>query len=382
MEYVADIWSLLVVLLAAFVIGWGAETAQTFISRTLALTILAWLQTAPEFAVEAAIAWDQQRDLMIANLTGSLRLLVGLGWPMIFFVHFFSQGWRTKRFTPVVKLDPEDALSVVFLFLSVIYFFIVLAKHTLTWIDSIFLVLIYGSYLLLTMRLPVHEVEEEDDMPWVSRKILRLSPGGQKLATVGLFAIGGFALYVSVHPFIDTLQRWSVALGISTFVFIQWVAPFLSEFPEKVTAFNWARQEKKAGMALMNMVNSNINQWTMLAAMIPLVFNVSLGRLEPVTLDEMHRKELALTIWQSLLAGLLILNLEFTLFEATLLGVLWLTQFVYAESRGPVTVVYIVWCAVEAAKHLWAFATKRELPRALSDLAALPIFARRPARRS
>ena len=47
--------------------------------------------------------------------------------------------------------------------------------------------------------------------------------------------------------------------------FIQWVAPFLSEFPEKVSAFLWARRVTHAPMALMNMVSSNINQWTLLA---------------------------------------------------------------------------------------------------------------------
>ncbi|MBI4405373.1 MAG: hypothetical protein HY537_14510, partial [Deltaproteobacteria bacterium] len=96
MESIFEIWSLVVLLLAAFVIGWAAETAQTFISRALALSILAWLQTLPEFAVEAVIAWQQQQDLMIANLTGSLRLLVGLGWPMIFFVQFVTQALNKK----------------------------------------------------------------------------------------------------------------------------------------------------------------------------------------------------------------------------------------------------------------------------------------------
>ena len=65
-------------------IAWGAEAAQFFMSQGLALAILAWLQTLPEFAVEADIAWRQDVPNMTANFTGSLRLLVGLGWPMIF----------------------------------------------------------------------------------------------------------------------------------------------------------------------------------------------------------------------------------------------------------------------------------------------------------
>ena len=376
MEHLLDAWSLLVVLLAAFVIGWGAETAQTFLSRSLALTILAWLQTAPEFAVEAAIAWDQQRDLMIANLTGSLRLLVGLGWPMIFFVHFFYQGMRKRKFIPAILLEGEDSLGVLFLFVSVLYFLIVLAKGTLTCWDSVWLCLIYLVYLVLSARLPPQDVEDHSELPWIGRKIVKLKRWPRMLATFGLFFIGGVALYVSVHPFLDTLQRWSVTLGISTFVFVQWVAPFLSEFPEKVTAFNWARQTSKAPMAVMNMVNSNVNQWTMLAAMIPVVFNLSLGRWEPVTLDLMHRNELALTIAQSFLGGLLLLDLEFTLLEATALGALWLVQFVNAGLREPVTWIYVVWSAVEMLKLGFRYLTRKVPPRAFIEVAQLPIFVR------
>src|SRR5436305_6446973 len=83
------LWTFPSILLSAFVIAWGAEAAQFLISQGLALAILAWFQTLPEFAVEAVIAWQagtnpNQIHLMTANFTGSLRLLVGLGWPMIY----------------------------------------------------------------------------------------------------------------------------------------------------------------------------------------------------------------------------------------------------------------------------------------------------------
>jgi hypothetical protein len=80
----AALWTFPSILLSAFAIGWGAEAAQFFMSQGLALAILAWLQTLPEFAVEADIAWRGDVSNMTANFTGSLRLLVGLGWPMVF----------------------------------------------------------------------------------------------------------------------------------------------------------------------------------------------------------------------------------------------------------------------------------------------------------
>jgi len=366
MEVLADSWSLIVILFCAFLIGWAAEAADTFMPRALALSLLAWLQTLPEFAVEASIAWNQQRDLMIANLTGSLRLLVGLGWPLIFFTHFFFQGVRKRKVIREIKLAEEDFLGVVFLFISILYFLIVLYKHSLSCVDSVFLTLIYLVYLFLTTRLPVHDKDEGEDLPWVARKVTALSPNRKIVAVTILFAIGGYGLYISVHPFIDTLQKWSIALGISTFVFVQWVAPFLSEFPEKVTAFNWARQEKKAPLGVMNMVNSNINQWTMLAAMIPVVFSLSLGRFEAVELDHMHWVELALTISQSFLGGLLLLDLRFSLFDATAIFLLWIAQFIWAPLREEILIIYMIWSAFEMSKHLFVYFGNRRLPPAFA----------------
>lgn len=364
--FLLDAWSLVVILLCAFLIGWAAEAAQTFIPRALALSLLAWLQTLPEFAVEASIAWHQERDLMIANLTGSLRLLVGLGWPMIFFVHFFFQGVQKKKFIREIQLEDEDALSILFLFISVLYFILILFKGSLTCVDSIFLIAIYGVYLYLCSKLPAHEEEAIDDLPWIAQKVVVLSPGPKIFATILLFGIGGLGLYVSVHPFIETLKTWALAVGISTFVFIQWVAPFLSEFPEKVSAFNWARQQKKAPMAVMNMVSSNINQWTMLAAMIPIVFNLSLGYFEPVVFDEVHWIELALTIAQSVLGGLLLLDLRYSIWDAAIIFILWLVQFIYAPLREEITVVYLVWIGWEGIQLLKNYALERRLPKAIT----------------
>jgi cation:H+ antiporter len=367
-EYLLESWSLIVILLCAFVIGWAAETAQTFMSRALALSILAWLQTLPEFAVEASIAWNQERDLMIANLTGSLRLLLGLGWPLIFFTHFFFQGFKKKRFIKEIKLEEQDSISVIFLFLSVVYFIVIWWKASLSCWDSVVLTLIYVVYLVILTRMPAGHSEEPEDLPWIGKQIMRLEPVPKVSATVLLFVLGGIGLWVSVHPFIDTLQKWSVAFGISTFVFIQWVAPFLSEFPEKVSAFNWARQPDKAPMAVMNMVNSNINQWTMLAAMIPIVYNLSLGRFEPVYLDEMHRTELALTLVQSVLGGLLLIDMGFSIFDASAIFTLWLIQFLKADLREEVLWIYIVWSAWEVGVLLYKYFRYGHVPAAFTGL--------------
>src|SRR5262245_13434306 len=88
------LWTFPSILLSAFVVAWGAECAQFYISQGLALALLAWIQVLPEFAVEAVIAWHRDVPLMTANFTGALRLLTGLGWPMIWVVHALSRRAR------------------------------------------------------------------------------------------------------------------------------------------------------------------------------------------------------------------------------------------------------------------------------------------------
>ena len=168
------LWTFPSLLASAFLVAWGAEAAQFVISQGLALALLAWLQTLPEFAVEAVIAWDAGADpeiahLAIANLTGAIRLLLGLGWPMIYFVFAaFSQKRGTERL-PVIQLHPEHAVEIIGLVPPLLYFGVILAKGSFTWVDAVVLLALYVAYLWVLFRSPPHEKEKIAEAPVVSR---------------------------------------------------------------------------------------------------------------------------------------------------------------------------------------------------------------------
>jgi cation:H+ antiporter len=334
------LWTFPSVLAAAFIVSWAAEAAQFFMSQGLALAILAWLQTLPEFAVEADIAWRQDIPNMTANFTGSLRLLVGLGWPMIFLVASAAHRRKTGRWLSEIVLDPEHAIEVMGLFLPILYFFFIWWKATLTVWDGAVLTFTYLAYLYVLNKMPAKAQEGTEDLDFVPRRVLGLPPGLRGAAITGLFVAGGLILLYVIHPFVDSLKALALTAGISEFVFIQWVAPFLSEFPEKVSAFKWAATVRNAPMALMNMVSSNINQWTVLAAMIPVVYSLSVGSVSAIPFDGMHRHEILLTILQSLLGMVLLLNMRYSAMEAAVLFALWLVQFVFPEVREEIEYVY------------------------------------------
>lgn len=340
------LWTFPSVLASAFIIAWAAEVAQFFMSQGLALAILAWLQTLPEFAVEADIAWRQDIPNMTANFTGSLRLLVGLGWPMIFFVASAAHRRKTGTWLKEIVLDSEHSVEVVGLLVPILYFFVIWWKASLTVWDGAFLTFLYLVYLYVLNKMPSKDREEAEDLDFVPRKVMGLRPGIRGAAVVGMFLGGGIILYYVTHPFVDSLKALALTIGITEFVFIQWVAPFLSEFPEKVSAFKWATTIRHAPMALMNMVSSNINQWTVLAAMIPAVYSLSIGAVTPIPFDGMHRHEILLTILQSLLGMVLLMNMRYSALEALVIFVLWFVQFVVPSLREEMIYVYLGFIAL------------------------------------
>ena len=351
------LWTFPSILASAFLVAWGAEAAQFLISQGLALAILAWLQTLPEFAVEAVIAWDAGRDperahLAVANLTGAIRLLLGLGWPMIYFV-FAAAGRKTAaERLPAIHLEPEHAVEIVGLVPPLLYFGVILAKRSLSWVDAVVLTGLYIAYLAVLFRNRPHGVENLTQTPAVSRWAYRRRGWRRQAAIGGLFAAGGFLLYATAHPFLESMLAVAGLLGVSQFVLVQWVAPFLSEFPEKISAFYWARRVTHAPMALMNMVSSNINQWTVLAAMIPLVYGYSSLEHHGVWRDfhfyDAQRLEILLTLLQTGLGMMLLANMEFDWLDATILLVLWLAQFLRPSLREEVAVAYGIWMAILA----------------------------------
>lgn len=369
------LWATPAILLAAMLIAWAAESSQFFIAQGFALAILAWLQTLPEFAVEAVLAWKQQVPLLMANLTGALRLLTGLAWPMIYFVAAFF--YRRKHGTPMrrIQLEDEHCVEVVGLLAPLLYFFYVWGKSSLDLLDAAILIALYAAYLAVLSRMPPQEHEGIQDLELIPRTIVTARRNRRVTAILGLFVIGGLLIYYCAEPFLGSLLAISLTLGIPSFVFVQWVAPFVSEFPEKVSAFYWARTIDRSSMALMNMVSSNINQWTLLAAMLPIVYSISRGTPSAIPFDSQQELELAMTLGQSLIGMLFLVNMELAWWEAGTLFGLWGIQFVFSPlPAGPgvigfvathihkwVTWVYFGWVAVELVKML---AGKRN-PKAL-----------------
>ena len=347
------LWTFPAIVLAAMFITWAAECGQFFIAQGLALAVLAWIQTLPEFAVEAVIVLEAAKDpskmhLVTANFTGSLRLFVGLGFPMVYFVSlFFGRKRDGQKGAWAIKLEDEHSIAILSILPGLIYFLAIYFKGTLNIFDGLILTAIYFSYLYLLFKVPPHDKEEIEDMGRVPKYVMGLKYPANIAGIASIFIAGAIVIYFAARPFLDSMLAIAVSVGVSQFIFVQWVAPFLSEFPEKLSAFYWARNVKRAPMALINFVSSSINQWTILAAMIPVIYSFGLGHVGAITFDDHQKLEILLTILQSYLGFIFLASMDFHIFEAVALLVLWLIQFLFPGTRQAMIWVYGLWALIE-----------------------------------
>ncbi len=352
------------VVAAALLIAWAAEASEFSISKGLALAIVAIVQTIPEYFVEGTIAWKAGKDPLnctidcwipnvIANFTGANRLLTGLGWPLIMFTVVIQKRRTGLKGPTSIALRREQSVELVFMLGSSLYYLFVMLRGELSILDSLILGVTFVGYMWLLFRLPT---EKE-------------GPGE---LIVGLFVFAALTFVFVTDAFVESIRTIAVSFLIpflgsgAVFFSIQWIAPVLSEFPEKVSAFNWARTIRLAPTALLNFMSSSVNELTALVALIPIVFVISSGSVTGTLPVGQHDVEIFLTMAQSLYACAALLDLEYNVSNATVLFGLWAVSTAIVEVRLAVGIVFLILAAAEVIvqrKKIIAFSAFRETLR-------------------
>lgn len=317
------------VLSGALLIAWATEVLSFFLSRGLAFAVLALLQVLPEFAVEAVITSEAAINndklyLVTANFTGANRLIVGLFLPIVFFMASRRARLQGQKLD-FVQMPVESSIEVVALIIPTLYSFSFVFRGAVGLVDAVILIGMYATYLVIIYRLPPEE-EGHEDLPLVPRTIRMQRIGTQKWIIFAFFLLGGGLLFMSVHPFYENTIALGMAIGVGEYFLFQWLAPLLSEFPELITIIYWGRTGR-AQLGLTNAISSKVNQWTLLIAMIPIVYVIGTWQAgnfqDHVPFEEAQRLEILLTAAQGLFAAAAFMNLRFHRWEAWTLLVLW-----------------------------------------------------------
>jgi cation:H+ antiporter len=307
---------------SATLLSWGAELAQLDISQSLALAALALVAVLPEYAVDMYLAWQAAREpsyiaYAAANMTGANRLLIGLGWSTVLLAFWVKTRARE------IRLKPTQRLELLILLAATGYAFVIPLKRTLSVIDTLFFISLFVFYIRRASQGHV----EEPGLAGPAERLAHLPHPWRRLVTALLFLLPACAIFLSAAPFADGLLHTARGWGVEEFLLIQWVAPLASEAPEFTVAVLFALRGNPAA-GLGTLVSSKVNQWTLLVGLLPTVYAISGGFLEPMVLDARQVEEIFLTAAQSLLAMVVLANLRFGLAEGILLLGLFAVQFV------------------------------------------------------
>ncbi len=188
---------------SAFLLAWAAEVLQLDVSQGLALTVLALIAVLPEYAVDFTFAWKAGQDpekfapLALANMTGSNRLLIGIGWSMVVLV----AAWRMTRIArrsgytgeidTEVRLERPHAIEIAFLAIATLYSLTLPLKRTLTLVDAAILIAIFVVFVVRIARSPA----EEPHLVGPAKLIATLTPNRRRTVVGALMIYAALAIF-------------------------------------------------------------------------------------------------------------------------------------------------------------------------------------------
>ena len=349
---IEGLWSFgLAIVAAAFILGWIGEAAELDLSGGLAVSILALVAILPEYVVSIYFSWAAGADPKMiqyatANLTGANRIVQGFGWPIVALIAFTSvraikarKAGNNKKFG--IQLDEDSRADLGFLIFGSIVMLVVPVAASMHLLIGILLVVIYCVYLWRVSG----SAREEPELEGTAAYVGALPKWGRRIFIVIMLAISATVIFISAHPFGDSLVEAGKSLHIDEYILVQWLAPIASEAPEFTLAFLFAARGKEAA-ALAILISSKLNQWTLLAGSMPIAYVIGGGSNAALPVDGRGAEELWLTTAQTLLGVAILLTLRWGLTSSLLMLGLFLVSVIPDETFRTILGAVHLACAI------------------------------------
>lgn len=323
---------------AAFLLAWAAEAARKDISGALAIALLAFIAVLPEYAVDLYYAFRSGSEpayeqFAAANMTGSNRLLLGFGWPLVVVVALLVGRRRSRAVgTPAphaLHIPRQGRLDIGFLaILAVVAFAIPALGHIPIWLGLV-LVVTFGLYLWRASK-----VEDDDEEEFVggAALIVELPTRMRRATVITLFVVSAAVILAVAEPFAESMVSAGTSLGIDSYLLVQWLAPLASEAPEFIIAVMFALRGHGAA-AIGTLIASKVNQWSLLVGSLPVAHLLGGGGTD-LALDARQVEEFVLTATQTVMGVAIILALRFHWWSALGLFAIFAAQFAVTDTAG------------------------------------------------
>jgi cation:H+ antiporter len=327
------------VVAASFVLAWAAESAQVDVSGGLAIAVLALIAVLPEYVVDLYYAYvaGHNADYVqyaAANMTGSNRLLMGIGWPVVVLVGLVvaqktaAKNGAASKTGAVLPLEAGNRVELGFLLIAGLVAFIIPATGRIHLVLGVAMLAWFGFYLYKMTR----GEPEEPELIGTAAAIGQLPTRARRLTVATLFIVAGAVILMCAEPFADSLIGAGTQLGVDRFLLVQWLAPLASEAPEFIIAIIFASRGKSTA-AIATLIASKVNQWTLLVGSLPIAYLAG-GGSTALVLDGRQVEEVLLTATQTMMGVALILSLRFHRNTAWALLALFLVQFPITSTSG------------------------------------------------
>jgi cation:H+ antiporter len=321
------------VVAASFLLAWAAEAAQIDVSGGLAIAVLALVAVLPEYAVDLYYAYvsghnPDYTQYAAANMTGSNRLLMGLGWPVVVLVSIVVARRAGADKPAGLALEPANRVELGFLLVAGVVAFAIPTTGQIHFALGLPLLAWFGFYLYKVS----HGDVEEPDLIGTAAALGELPDRSRRIAVIGLFVASSIVILLCAKPFADNLVAAGTELGIDRFLLVQWLAPLASEAPEFIIATIFAARGKGTA-AIATLISSKVNQWTLLIGSLPVAHLLGGGGFSLV-LDSRQIEEVLLTASQTMMGVALILALRFNRAAAWALLGLFIVQFPITSTSG------------------------------------------------
>jgi cation:H+ antiporter len=326
---------------ASFLLAWAAEAAQIDVSGGLAIAVLAVIAVLPEYFVDLYYAFaaghaPDYTQYASANMTGSNRLLMGLGWPVVVLVASTVARKVTGRKAMALPLAQGNRVQLGFLLIAGIVAFVIPVTGQIHIAFGVTLLGWFGFYLYTMGRGEV----EEPELIGAAAAIAVLADRTRRVVVVTLFGAAGTVILLCAAPFAKNLIATGIQCGVDRFLLVQWLAPLASEAPEFIVAILLAARGKGTA-AIAMLISAKVNQWTLLVGSLPVSYMIG-GGGPALQLDARQVDEVLLTATQTLMGAALILALRFHRYAAWALLGLFVVQFPFnsTEDRLVLSSVY------------------------------------------